>query len=107
MEQPNQEGIIWCQDQIIIQQFFSENLLAIEMKKKQILMNKPVYLGPIILEISKVVMYDFCYNYVKPKDGEKAKLCCMDTNNFIVYTKTEDIYVGIVEDIETRFDTSS
>ena len=77
------------------------------MKKKQILMNKPVYLGPIILEISKVVMYDFCYNYVKPKDGEKAKLCCMDTKNFIVYTKTEDIYVGIVEDIETRFDTSS
>ena len=52
-------------------------------------------------------MYDFCYDYAKPKFGEKAKLCYMDTDSFIVYTKTDDIYQDIVEDVETRFDTSN
>ena len=51
-------------------------------------------------------MYEFWYDYVKPKYGEKGKLCFMDTDSFIVYIKTNDIYKGIVEDIETRFDSS-
>ena len=55
--------------------FFTENLLAIEIKQTQILMNKPVYLGLSILDLSKTVMYEFCYDYVKPKYGENAKLC--------------------------------
>ena len=55
--------------------FFIENLLAIEMKKTQITMNKPVYLGFSMLDLSKTVMYDFCYDYIKPKYGERAKLC--------------------------------
>ena len=54
--------------------FFTENLLAIEMRKTQILMNKPVYLGLSILDLSKTVMYEFWYDYVKPKYGENAKL---------------------------------
>ena len=54
-------------------------------------MNKPVYLELLILESSKVLMYDFWYNYVKPKYGEKAKLCYMDTEGFIVYIKKDDI----------------
>ena len=53
--------------------FFTENLLAIEMKKTEILMNKPVHLGLSILELSKILMYEFWYNYVKPKYSEKAK----------------------------------
>ena len=58
--------------------FFMENLLALEMKKTEILMNKPVYLGLSILELSKILMYEIWYDYVKPKYGEKAKLCYMN-----------------------------
>ena len=58
-------------------------------------MNKPVYLGLSILELSKILMYEFWYDYVKPKYGEKAKLCYMDTDSFIVYIKTDGIYKNI------------
>ena len=71
-------------------------------------MNKPVYLGLSILELNKIVTYEFWYEYVKQKYGEKAKLCYMDTNVvYIVYIKTEDIYVDIAKDVETRADTSN
>ena len=70
-------------------------------------MNKPVYLDLTRLEISKLVMYEFCYDYGKPKYRKKGKLCYMDIDSFIVYTKTEDIYVDIEKDIETRFDISN
>ena len=59
--------------------FFTENLLAIEMNNTEILMNKPVYLGLSILELSKILMYEFWYDYIKLKYGGKAKLCYMDT----------------------------
>ena len=52
-------------------------------------------------------MYEFWYDYVKPKYGEKVKLCYMDTDSFIVYIKTDDIYKDIAEDVETRCETSS
>ena len=76
---------------------FSENLLAIEIKTIQILMNKAVFLGLSILELGKIVMYKFWYDYVKLKYEEKVKLFYMDTNSFIVnylmvYCKTDDIY---------------
>ena len=70
-------------------------------------MNKPIYLGLAILELSKVLMYEFWYNYVKLKYSEKGKLCYMDTESFIVYIKTGDIYKDIREDVKTRFDTSN
>ena len=76
-------------------------------KKSEILINKPVYLGLSILELSKILMYEFWYNYVKPKYGEKTKLFYMDTDSFTEYIKTDDIYKGIAEDAETRFDTSN
>ena len=69
------------------------------------LMNKPVYLGLSMLELSKILMYEFWYDYVKPKYDGKAKLCYMDTN--IVYIKTDDIYKDIAEDVETSIDTSN
>ena len=87
--------------------FFTEKLLAIEMKKTEILMNKPVYLGFSILQLSKILMYQFWYDYVKPKYGEKAKLCFMDTDSFTVYIKIDNIYKDIAKYVETRFDTSS
>ena len=87
--------------------FFTENLLAIEMRKTQILMSKPGYFGLSILGLSKTVMYEFWYNYVKPKYGENAKRCYMDTGSFIVHVKADDIYKDIAEDVETRFDSSN
>ena len=87
--------------------FVTETLLTIEIKKTEMLMNKPIYLGLSILEFSKIVMYDFWYDYVKPKYGEKAKLCYMDTDSFTAYVKKDENYNNIVEDVETRFDTSN
>ena len=71
-------------------------------------MNKPVYLylDLSILELSKIVMWEFCYDYIKPKYGEKAKLYYMDTDSFLVYIKTDDIYKEIAEGVEKKFDTS-
>ena len=69
----------------------SDNLLAIKIERTQKFINKPVYLCLSILEISKIVIYEFWYSYMKPKYGEKAKLFCIDTDIFMVYTKTEDI----------------
>ena len=71
---------------------FSENLLAIVIRKTRIIMNKPVYLGQARLGIRKILMYEFWYDYLKPKYGEKAKLCYMDTDSFIIHIETEDFY---------------
>ena len=87
--------------------FFTENVLATDTKKTQILMNKPVYFGLSILELSTVLMYEFWYDYVKTKYGEKAKCCCMNTYSFIVYIKTDGICKNIAKDAETIFDTSN
>ena len=70
-------------------------------------MNKPVYLGMSILNISKKLMCIFWYDYVKPKYQDKAKLCYMDTDSFIIHIKTEDFYEGIADDVEKWFDTSN
>ena len=77
------------------------------MRKTQIIINKPLYLGLSILDLTKTVMYEFWYDYIKPKYGENAKLCYMDTDSFIVHAKTDDSYKDIAEDVEKRFDTSN
>ena len=78
-----------------------------EMRKTQIIMNNPVYLGLSILDPSKTLMYKFCYDYVKPKYGRNAKLCYMEIDSLIVNVETDDIYKDIAEDVKTRFDTSN
>ena len=70
--------------------WFSENLLAIEIKKTKANMNKLIYLGFSILDLGKIIMYKFWYDYIKPKYGKKAKLCYMDTHSFIIHIKTKD-----------------
>ena len=87
--------------------YFSENLLAIKMKKTKVKMNKPVYLGMSILDISKTVMYEFKYDYSKPKYGDRAKVCYMDTDSFFIHTETEDFYKDIANDVQKWFDTSN
>ena len=68
-------------------------------RKTQILMNELVYLSLSILDLNKTVIYEFWYDYVKPKYGENAKLCYMDTDSFIVQVKTDDIYEDIAEGV--------
>ena len=70
-------------------------------------MNKPVYIGLSILEISKTLMYEFWHDYMKPKYGDNVKLYYMDTDSFIMCIKTEDFYKDIADDVEKRFDTSN
>ena len=84
--------------------FFTKNLVAVEMKKIQITINKPVYLGLSILDLSQIVLYDFWYDYIKPKYDERAKLSYTDTHSFIVHIKKEDIYKYIAEEVESRFE---
>ena len=78
-----------------------------EMKKTQILMEEPAYLRLSKLDLSKTAMYEFWYDYVKPKYGENAKLCDMDTDSFIYHVKTGAIYKNIAKNVEKRFDTSN
>ena len=85
----------------------SEDLSVIEMKKTKVKMNKPIYLGLSILEISKTLMYEFWYDYMKPKYVNNVKLCYMDTDSFVMNIKTNDFYRDIANDVESRFDTSN
>ena len=85
----------------------SEDLSIIEVKKTKVKMNKPIYLGLLILEISKMLMYEFWYDYMKPKYNDNVKLCYMDTDSFIMNIKTNDFYEDIASDVENRFDTSN
>ena len=79
-----------------------DDLIAIEMRKTKIKMDKPVYLGMLILDINKAVMYEYQYDYVKPKYENKAKLCYVDTDSFIFCIKTEDFFKGIAGDVEKK-----
>ena len=87
--------------------YISKDLLIMDMKKVEVKMNKPIYLGQAILDISKTLMYEFWYDYIKPKYGEKARLCYMDTDSFIINIKTKYFYKDIANDVEKWFDTSN
>ena len=77
------------------------------MKKTTVKMNKPLYLGVPLLDISKTLMYNFWYDYFKPKYGGRAKLCYTDTDSFITYIKTDDFFEDISNDAEKWFDMSN
>ena len=85
---------------------FNENLISVHMKKTSLTMIKPVYLGMCILDLSKSLMFDFHYNYIIPKYGNKAKLLFTDTDSFLYEIETEDFYKDITGDVRDRFDTS-
>ena len=85
----------------------SKDLSIIEMKKTKVKMNKPIYLGLSILEISKILMYEFWYDYMKPKYNDDVKLCYMDTDSFVMHIKTNDFYKDISDHVDNRFDTSN
>ena len=84
-----------------------DNLAIIEMRKVKVKMNKPIYLGLSIIDISKITMYEFWYDYVKNKYDSRANLCYMDTDSFVKDIKTKDFYKDIAMDVKERFDTSN
>ena len=76
------------------------------MGKIKVVMNKLVYLGQVILDLSKIVKYEFHYDYMIPKYGDRLKLCYMDTDSLVYHIKTKDFYADIEDDVQMRFDTS-
>ena len=92
--------------------YFLENLMAIKKKKTKVKMNNLIYLDMSMLDISKTLMYEYWHDYIKPKyqrtcRQEKAKLCYMDTDSFIINIKTGDFYEDIADDVEKWFDLSN
>ena len=84
-----------------------ENLMGCEMGKIKVVTNKPIYLGQAILDLSKIVMYEFRYDYMKQKyNDDRIQLCYMDMDSLVYSIKTEDFYADIADDVPTRFDTS-
>ena len=77
------------------------------MNKRKVKMNKPIYLGLSLLDISKILMHEFWYDYMKPKYNDNVKLCYMDTDSFVMNIKTNNFYKDIANDVEKRFDTSN
>ena len=86
---------------------FGENLMGCEMGKMKVVMNKLVYLSQVILDLSKIIMYEFHYNYIVPKRGlEKLKLCYIDTDSLVYDIKTDYFYEDIADNVPARFDNS-
>ena len=87
--------------------YILEDLSMIEMKRTKVKMNKPIYLGLSILDISKILMYEFWHDYMKPKYNDNVKLCYMDTDSFVMNIKTNYFHKDIANDVEKRSDTSN
>ena len=86
---------------------YDDNLVAVHLKRTKLIFNKPVYCGMAILDISKTLIYDFHYKYIKPKYGEKAKLLMTDTDSLCYEIETEDFFEDISGDVDEKFDTSN
>ena len=86
---------------------FDENLVGIKMGKTKIEYNKPIYLGTCILDLSKTLIFQFHYDYIKSKYGEKAQLLYTDTDSLIYYIETDDFFKDISADVNDWFDTSN
>ena len=78
----------------------SKHLLVLEMKKTKVKINKPIYLGQAVLDLSKTLMFEFWYDYLKPMYGDKIRLCYTDTDSFIMHIKTDDFYKDISADVD-------
>ena len=85
---------------------FDENLIAVHMKKTEVYFNKPIYVGQAILDLSKTLMFDFHYNYIRKKYNNKAELLFADTDSLMYLIQTDDFYLDIKKDIKKKFDTS-
>ena len=89
----------------VISKIFNENLVAVHKIKKALPLNRPAYVGMCILDLSKILMYDFHYNYIKKKYGDRAKLLFTDTGSLTYEIEAEDIYQDFWND-KDKFDNS-
>ena len=87
--------------------YISKHLLVMEMKKTEVKINKPIYLGQAVLDLSKTLMFEFCYDYLKPMYGDKIRLCYTDTDSFIIHIKTDNFDKDISADVDKWFDASN
>ena len=78
-----------------------------KMKKTKVRMNKRIYVGQVVLDLSKTLMFEFWYDHLKPMYGDKIRLCYTDTDSFIMHIKTDDFYKDISADVDKWFDTSN
>ena len=85
---------------------FDENLVACHMKKTEVYLNKPIYVGQAILDLSKTLMFDFHYNYIRKKYNNKAELLFTNTDSLMYLIQTDDFYLNIRKEITKKFDTS-
>ena len=85
----------------------SKHLLIMEMKKTEVKINKPIYLGQAVLDLSKTLMFEFWFDYLKLMYGDKIRFCYTDTDSFIMHIKTDDFYKDITADVDKWFDTSN
>ena len=85
---------------------FDKNLIAVHMKNTEVYFYKPIYVGQAILDLSKTLMFDFHYKYIKNKYGKKAELLFTDTDSLMYHIKTKDFYKDINSDVKDKFDTS-
>ena len=86
---------------------FDEHLVAVHMKETEVYFNKPIYVGQAILDLSKTLMFDFHYNYIRKKYGNNAELLFTDTYSLMYLIQTEDFYLDINKDVKKKFDTSN
>ena len=86
---------------------FSDHLMAIEMRRTNVLMDKPIMVGQAILDKSKELMYSFWYEYLKPKYKDKINLLYMDTDSFVIEVETDDFFKDTKDDLKEWFDTSN
>lgn len=84
---------------------FAENLVAVEMNKTSIFMNKCIVVGFTVLDLSKILMADFFYNYIQKKYGDTATICYTDTDSYVMELETEDFYADMLHDLH-MYDTS-
>ena len=87
--------------------YISKHLLVMEMKKTEVKINKPISLGQAVLDLSKTLMFEFWYDYLKPMYGDKIRLCYTDIDSFIMHIKTDYFYKDISADVDKLFDTSN
>ena len=85
---------------------FDPNFVAVHMKKTEVYFNKPVYVGQAILDLSKTLMFDFHYNYIRAKYTDAAELLFTDTDSLLYLIHTDDFYKDISKEIKRKFDTS-
>ena len=88
------------------QEIFNEHLVGIQNHKEKVLLNKPIYVGMSVLDLSKHLMYDFYYNTLKARYGENVRLLYTDTDSLIVHVQTEDIYADMKKNLD-EYDTSN